>query len=58
MEIWEWSGNFPYLNLIENAWNFIKNINNNIYIFIYLFKFQYPMYLSIRAQWTVHNMAV
>ena len=22
--IWEWPGNFPYLNLIENAWNFIK----------------------------------
>ena len=25
MRIWEWPGNFPYLNLIEIAWNFIKN---------------------------------
>ena len=25
IQIWVWPGNFPYLNLIENAWNFIKN---------------------------------
>ena len=25
IRIWEWPGNVPYLNLIENAWNFIKN---------------------------------
>ena len=25
IRIWEWPGNFPYLNLIENACNFIKN---------------------------------
>ena len=25
IQILEWPGNFPYLNLIENACNFIKN---------------------------------
>ena len=25
IRIWGWPGNFPYLNLIENAWKFIKN---------------------------------
>ena len=25
IQIWEWPGNFPYLNPIENTWNFIKN---------------------------------
>ena len=25
IQIWQWTGKFPYLNLIENAWNFIKN---------------------------------
>ena len=25
IRIWEWPGKFPYLNPIENAWNFIKN---------------------------------
>ena len=29
-------------------------INNNTN---YIFKVQYPMYISIRVQWTVHNMA-
>ena len=24
IRIWKWPGNFPYLNLIENACNFIK----------------------------------
>ena len=27
-------------------------------IIIYIFKVQYPMYISIRVQWTVHTMAV
>ena len=25
LRIREWPGNFPYLNLIENVWNFIRN---------------------------------
>ena len=25
IRIWEWPINFPYLNLIENVWNFIRN---------------------------------
>ena len=25
IQIWEWLGNSPYLNPIENAWNHIKN---------------------------------
>ena len=31
------------------------NNNNNFY---YIFKVQYPMYINIRVQWTVHKMAV
>ena len=30
---------------------FFKSNNNNI-----LFKVQYPMYIEIRVQWTIHKM--
>ena len=47
--IWICTQAIPFRVLAHIRYN---NNNNNI------FKVQYPIYISIRVQWTVHNMAV